>query len=317
MQPGTGAEVGSGCPTAPPVSCVLDDGSGASYSTVSIACTVPPGVGAPWNVSIRGYWISLGPRVGYAAPTIVAVSPQLLPITGGRITVMGSNFGPSQCAFAGPSRVDLALAQPPVAPLALTFNASMGGWSPSAALVQSSVPCSVTQWTSDSIECEAPPGLDGSTTLRVTVGGQQLVGTGLVAYQAPAVLSFTTTGSVGTTGGALLSIVGTGLPDPPWPVAVAVGAQPCALVPGSRTSTGVTCVVPRGWGRQAIVVHTPLQASTQEVLLQYDAPEIVDVGSPSGRPIEGGFLIEVHGRVRSTRRAIALHDSTILRPTAT
>jgi hypothetical protein len=297
MQPGA-VEAGAGCPIAPPPSCVLHDDSLTSYSTVSIACTVPPGVGSSWNISIRGYWVSLGPRVGYAASNVRTVGPQVLPITGGLVALTGANFGQSLCAYAGPNRVELSVTQLIDLPMSLSFNTSSGAWRPSAALVSSLVPCNVTLWSSTRIECMAPPGLDGNVSVRVTVGGQVLLMPGSIRYQGPAVLSFTATGTLGTAGGAVLSIVGSGFPDASWPMAVAVGSLPCALIPGTRTATAVSCVVPRGWGRQPIVVHTPLQASSQQALLQYDAPEITAVVTPSGRSIEGGFLIEVHGRVR-------------------
>ncbi len=295
MLPATASD--GACPTAPSIACVLDDGTAASsYTVVSIECTIPPGAGTDWKMSIRGYWVELGPRVGFAAPVITSVAPLELPMAGGQLTIAGANFGRVPCASAGPSRVDLSVTR---LTGQLSFNTSSGQWGPTEALVRSMVPCNITTWSSDSVACAAPPGLDGEVTVRVVVGGQAQEASGLLGYTPPTVVSFATAGKVGTAGGVMLSIIGSGFPDASWPLAVAVGAQLCAIVPGSRASVTVSCTVPRGWGRQAIVVHTPLQASLQPAVLQYDAPVLTRVVTPHGRPVQGGFLIEVHGEVGS------------------
>ncbi len=302
MLPVTAAD--GACLTAPPIVCTLDDTAALPYTVVSIECSVPPGAGVGWKLSIRGFWVGLGPVVGYAAPTISVVVPLVLPIEGGQVTIVGTNFGPAPCAFAGPSRVDFRVTQ-------LTgpasFNTSSGQWSPSDTLAVVRVRCNVTAWSPGSINCTAPPGLDSEVTVQVVVGGQAGESAAAVGFAAPTVLSFATAGRVGTAGGALLLITGSGFPDPPWPLVVAVGPHLCALVPGGRSHTAVNCTLPRGWGRQPIVVQTPLQASLQPMVLQYDGPMISSVATPGGRPIEGGFLIEVQGQVRDHCALLSRH----------
>jgi hypothetical protein len=297
MPPPTGS-LGSGCPNAQPISCILSDTSLASYSTISITCTVPPGAGVDWKLSLRGFWVSLGSSVGYAAPALLSITPALLPNAGGEITITGTNFGLSPCAYAGPSRVDVTVTLVPTSPSLLTFNATSGVWGPQGAMGTAAVPCIVTTWAPEAIVCTAPPGLDPNSTVRLTVGGHSVVTSGRLRYAAPTVVDVSPGGAVDTVGGALLAINGSGFPDASWPLAVQVGTRMCTVVPESRTPTSLSCVAPMGWGRQPVVVHTPLQASLQQVHLQYDAPEVWQVLSPEGRPITGGFTVEVVGKVR-------------------
>jgi hypothetical protein len=61
----------------------------------------------------------------------------------------------------------------------------------------------------------------------------------------------------------------------------------------------VRCRVPRGAGRAAVAVSTPLQTSSAGtgVHAVYAAPEVADVSTVLGRPIEGGFPVVVKGVV--------------------
>ena len=78
---------------------------------------------------------------------------------------------------------------------------------------------------------------------------------------------------------------------------VLVGGTECAVV--SRNDTAITCSTPRGAGRVLVVVSTPLQSSAASPGLSvvYAAPEVDEVLTPLGRPIDGGFPMVVRGRV--------------------
>lgn len=282
------------------MSCVLDDASAQSYTPVSITCTVPPGVGTGWEASLRGLWVGLGPSVGYAAPNVTALVPSGLPIRGGQLTLVGSNFGASACALSGPSYVELVVSQAPAPDAGLAFNASTGVWGPPGALQPpTTVRCNVSEWWDTRVTCAAPPGLDANVSVRLVAGGQVSEARGMLSYDAPTVLA-TTMGPMSTSGGALILINGNGFPPrEAWPIAVTVGGASCVVNPATRTDTRLECVAPPGWGRQRVVVRTPLQASAQTVLVQYDGPDIVTVGTPEGRPVEGGFPVDVAGRVRT------------------
>jgi hypothetical protein len=95
-----------------------------------------------------------------------------------------------------------------------------------------------------------------------------------------------------------VTITGAGFPLPPWPIAVLVGDALCVTVNASRVSTtSLDCVVPRGVGTALVTVFTPLQGSNSTVTLTYAAPIIARVSTPDGRPIVGGFRVEVEGEV--------------------
>jgi hypothetical protein len=107
---------------------------------------------------------------------------------------------------------------------------------------------------------------------------------------------------LGTAGGGAVCVVGTGLPPVEWPLTVLVGGLVCAAdaSAGARNSSMVCCRVPRGAGRAIVVVSTPLQTSepVAGMHVQYAAPEVAEVVTPQGRPVDGGFPVLVRGVVR-------------------
>jgi hypothetical protein len=145
-----------------------------------------------------------------------------------------------------------------------------------------------------------PPGVDASVAVSVMVAGQAMQWPGVVGFEAPVVTGVTSLQPVGTPGGTAVTVLGTGFPLPPWPLAVLVGDAPCVVVNASlrASTTSVTCAAPRGVGTQTVTVHTPLQSSNVTGRLTYAAPTISDVTTLSGRPIEGGFAVTVQGAVR-------------------
>jgi hypothetical protein len=248
------------------------------------------------QINIGTSWVAL--PGGYPPPAILRVSPTEVPIEGGALTINGSSFGYGPCADPGRlSAVLLRLTPAPVIPL--TFNPGSRVWIPASALVPVDVNCTIVSWSDDGIVCRAPPGLDASVALRVVVGGQSVQATGPLRYGAPIVATVAAASPVSTAGGTLLTVSGAGFPLPPWPVAVLVGDAPCAVVTPSRvTSTSLTCVAPRGVGTVRVVVFTPLQGSNGTASLTYAPPAITNVSTPEGRPIAGGFTVQVAGAVR-------------------
>jgi hypothetical protein len=244
-------------------------------------------------------WTTL-PNAGYAALVITQVTPGVLPVVGGTLVITGDNFGPGPCGAVGrPSGVVLDVTQVPgVVPL--SFQPSSRTWAPSSALVRADVECHAVQWSPTTITCTVPPGVDASVTVSVVVAGQDIQWPGVVGFEAPMVTGVTSLQPVGTPGGTAVTVLGTGFPLPPWPLAVLVGDAPCAVVDASSrvSTTSVTCVAPRGVGTQTVTVHTPMQSSNVTGRLMYAAPTIADVTTLSGRPIEGGFAVAVLGAVR-------------------
>ncbi len=296
------------CGNATTPVCTLQDTTAASYSATRIACTVSLGVGAGFQLLIRDVWTALvsnGVRVGYRPPQVTGVSPDVLPVGGGNVTIVGSGFGPDRCDSANrTSDVRLLITSAPdPAGLQPVYDAATGTWGPSGVLAPAFAPCEVLSWGPTAIVCAAPPGLDASVAVRVNAGGQAVNAAARTGYAPPVVTAVVALQPLGTTGGGEVCVTGTGLPPLQWPLAVLVGGSVCAVDPsaGARNATTVCCRVPRGAGRAAVVVSTPLQTSDPVAGMHvvYDAPEVAEVVTPQGRPVDGGFPVLVRGVVRT------------------
>jgi hypothetical protein len=235
----------------------------------------------------------------YAAPLVTQLAPSVLSVDGGVVVLNGTNFGPGPCTDAWRrSAVLLRVTGVPLDASGLAFTAATRSWSPASALVATDAECGVRHWSPTGIVCLAPPGLDALVDVRVVVGGQSVAVPTQLSYAAPAVSQVAAAQAVNTTGGTVVTVTGTGLPPPPWPVAVLVGDAVCDVVPASRVgSESVSCVVPRGVGTVAVSVHSPLQASNVTGTLAYARPVITALAGSVDRPIDGGFPVVVHGAV--------------------
>jgi hypothetical protein len=256
------------------------------------------------QISIGGVWLAMGGA--YEPPVITRLTPGTLDILGGLVTINGTAFGPGPCDDPGrPSAVVLRMVVPPANAMP-TFDPTARTWLPPSLLVPMDVVCGVVEWTPTGILCRAPPGLDPGVVVRVVVGGQSATAPDQLRYAAPTVQAVVPGDTaVGTPGGALITVRGSGFPLPPWPVAVLLGASPCAVVDASRTTTvSLTCVAPQGLGTVQVAVFTPLQASNITAPVTYAPPSISSVVTPQGRPIAGSFAVEVHGQVRDSCRVL-------------
>ncbi len=86
------------------------------------------------------------------------------------------------------------------------------------------------------------------------------------------------------------------------PLAVTVGSSVCEAL--SRNSSSIVCRLPPGCGTVNVTVFTPLQESSSNLFLTYDGPVVSRVVTPGGRAIDGGFLVEVMGKVRAGWRLV-------------
>ncbi len=297
------------CGNATTPVCTLVDSTAASYSASRIACIVSPGVGTAFQLLIRDVWTTLvidGVRAGFPAPQVTAVNPRQLPVEGGNVTVVGVGFGPGPCDGVNrTSDVRLLITAPPdPAGPQPVYDAATGTWGPSSALVASFVPCAVISWSRSAVVCAAPPGLDAVVAVRVSAGGQLAAAGQTVGYAPPAVMGVEVLQPLGTPGGGAVCVMGVDFPTLQWPLAVLVGGSVCAADPvaGPRNATTVCCRVPRGAGRAAVVVTTPLQTSAPVAGMHvvYAAPEVAEVVTPQGRSVDGGFPVIVRGVVRAS-----------------
>ena len=128
----------------------------------------------PWDLVLSvPVTLSSGPQV----------APTTLPVVGGPITITGRHFGLQQCLEPSlGSLVWVFITQPPAlnstnsSASATAASAASGTTSLSTSytvaqlhtlalsLRPARVPCAVTNWTSESIECLVPPGLDAEVT---------------------------------------------------------------------------------------------------------------------------------------------------------
>ncbi len=285
------------------MACVLSNSTAESYTTLQIVCTVPPGVGTGWRAFIRGFWTPLvvsGAQVGYAAPTVAAVAPSVIPTAGGLLNVTGSHFGWRACADpALPFAVQLLLTQPPGEPSQAVYDADMDAWRTTYPLSVAYQACEVVVWTDTWISCAAPPALDPDVTLRVVVGGQPVTVAGLAGFAGPVVQGVTYAQPPRTRGGDRVTLLGSDFPVTPWPLVVLVGGAVCAVVEDGRTSTSVTCTMPRGAGRSSLALRPLVGVSVQlpNSSIMYAGPVLGTVATPQGRPLEGRFPVIVTGEV--------------------
>jgi hypothetical protein len=286
-----------------------------SYSVLQIVCLLPPALGSTLQVFIRRTWIDLPSNVRYGMPVIASISPSRLPTDGGEITIVGHNFGNEPCDDTRlRSEVTLMMVQPPTATPsdALLWSS----WSAfdviqrrfNRSLAMSSVPCQVLHWSPTRINCTVPAGIDGSVTVTVRAGGQNVSVAGLLGFHAP-VLSAAVTVSAAdpstaldaspvTRGGSWIRVNGSDIPGPQWPMVIVVGTTPCDIIEALRTGTSAVCAVPAGAGSSVpLTMYSPVQQSANALQLSYAAPEVYAVETPSGVSVNGGFLLLVTGKV--------------------
>ena len=151
---------------------------GTEYTDSQIVCLVGPGVGTGFQFYITG-WIAPPQTVGYAPPSIKSLSPSLLPVTGGIITLTGSGFGVSPCGSPPlQSAVLLRLTSPRTASQLANATAAMqadSGMTADASgigLTVTSVKCDVISWSNTTVGCVVPAGLDPIVPVTVTIGNQ-------------------------------------------------------------------------------------------------------------------------------------------------
>ena len=269
-----------------------------TYTDNLIKCAVSPGIGGSFEIQIRGKWL---PVLGLAfrGPVVTSVSPHSFPITGGPLTVFGSNFGASmQCG----GTVTVNVTVPPSQHLTFdpTFvnDASLPvGFPP---LAFTSVPCGVTAWSGTQVSCIVPVGLNVSAAVTLTVGGQSSTVANAINFASPTITAVVNGDGLPSIGGTAFTIIGTSLPVPGlgYDVAVMAGRSLCTCFPDNMTSTSLTCLSPPGTGTVPIVVFTPEQHSVSDAVLTY-LPPVVSAVAPAAasamRSVDGGFIVTVAG----------------------
>jgi hypothetical protein len=275
--------------------CTLDAPS--AYSSSQVVCTVPAGVGSRFQLLLAGMWTDLsspaGTWFGYSPPTLASVDPGLVPAAGGSVTLSGADFGTTPLPCDG---VEVLVTPAPLGADSLPFDAARLQFDTAGLPAPVWTPCLLRSWRPSAITCDVPAGLDSALLVRVSVGGTTVTAPGMLGYQGPGVTNVSAAGPVGSPGGAVLTVVGSGFLVGPWPLVVTVGEAVCPPAdPGAWMPSRLSCFAPRGAGTVPVRVHVPLQPPSAPVLLSYAPPVVHALQTPSGRPLEGGFLVVVQG----------------------
>ena len=220
--------------------------TGVSVSSkTKLTCKVPAGAGADHTVTVivGGQSTTASALFSYKSPFVSSISPSsTIPVSGGTLTISGSNFFSGQTtAFVGKRACT---------------NVAVTG--------------------TTKVTCKVPAGAGADHTVTVIVGGQSTTASALFSYKPPTVSSFTPGSSLVTSGGTL-TINGANFYS--GATSVAVGSKACAVT--SVTSTRITCSVTSGTGADhAISVNVAGQIATASRLFSYGVPAITSVTAP-------------------------------------
>ena len=244
---------------------------------------------------IQQLWVSLPATVGYNRSVIQSVAPNRVSPDGGAITIIGYNFGAGSCNDStrlSNVQLQVTVVGPgvPVAP----FSVALRRYVNTTTALR---PCAILTWSPNVITCAAPVGVDASVDVVVTVGGASVTASGAFGYDPPSLTQLTYATSAGqtasqlpsTTGGAVIVVSAVALPPSPWPLTVLVGGSLCTLV--ARTTSSVSCAVPRGAGAAVpVVLFTLGQAANSSVSMSYAPPYVTSVveAGAGGRAVDGG-----------------------------
>ncbi len=274
------------------------------YLPSTIDCVLSPGVGSEFDIQIRGIWVRLksfgdAPSNHYAPPVVLSVKPSVVDMSGGTLSIVGTNFGSwPACGVTASLMLSTASTDPAVFNPALDTTGSVSvGFPP---LQKVSVLCTSPVWSPTLVNCTVPFGIDATATVSVSVAGQSGSLLDAIRFTAPEILFLIGADDVPAIGGSEFIITGSSFPPPSsgFQVAVTVGAVLCECDLASRSSTSVRCISPPGSGEAPVLLHTASQRSASGPLLRYARPEIAGVSPPEdvgSRLVEGGFVITVLG----------------------
>ncbi|WP_193213647.1 IPT/TIG domain-containing protein [Luteolibacter marinus] len=229
-----------------------------SQTHTSIQCSLPSGQGAnlPLVVTVAGQ-ASSDVFFSYDAPAVTAVNaPSGKPTAGGvPIELLGHNFG-------------------------------LGG----ATVTVGGAVAPVISQTHNSIQCTLPPGQGTNRLVAVSVAGQTSPEV-FLSYDAPAVVEVNSPSGLPTAGGVTVELLGSdfGISG----AAVTIGGAIAPVI--SQTHDSIQCTLPPGQGTNRTVSVTVAGQTAPEAFVSYDAPVLVEILVPAGKPTAGGVMIELQG----------------------
>ncbi len=242
------------------------------WSDSSLACSVPPGVGAGLQVAVEaGGQTSTGGNnaFSYDAPVVTSLMPFTAPSQdpGLPITVFGRNFGTLPGAQVG-------------------------------VLIGSSS-CKEVRWTSDtSVSCRLPEGF-GTRLVSVSVAGNPSSSSTQVrfTYEGAPLIDRITPSPIPTSGGNAVTIWGNNFKEiGAEQVTVKVHTFDCPMLPSPRENTRVACVPPPlAGGPFDVTLRVGNRQTVSKEVLYIDAPVITEVLAAEG-PLAVGAPVTIIGR---------------------
>jgi hypothetical protein len=242
------------------------------WSDTSMACAVPPGVGASLKVVVNaGGQMSAGgdSLFTYNPPTVMSLTPYSAPSQdpGLPITVSGMNFG----TLPG-ERVEVLIG-------------------PSS--------CQNILWQSDtSVSCRLPVG-SGTRLVTVNATGNPSASTpqAFFTYEGAPVISRLSPPSLATSGGITLTIFGSNFKEiGSEQVTVRVHTLNCSMLPSPREPGRVACVPPTlSGGPFDVTLRVGNRETVAKEFLYVDAPIITSVHADEGA-LATGAPITIIGR---------------------
>jgi hypothetical protein len=281
----------------------------ASNGTV-IVCEVPNGVGAGWVVVVNArqtFGTSRGLTLSFLPPAVTAITPAVLPTTGGTVHIIGTNFGSPNITFG-------------------SLSVTVASLPPDFADAQ---PCRVLAWNHTVITCVAPEGVLPLAAVTVTVAGQAMTVT-LLSYQPPAFQYFNGTPMVdlprcGSQGGCSMHFNGVNLgPRGLLRLILRDVDSGQSFVCNNTVAVGHalgSCTVPEGGGTAlqlqlfnggqnssdtSPLGPSPLFSYLPPSLTGYTVVPFSSLSNSTGSylglhaPIAGGFMVLVHGSSLTT-----------------
>jgi hypothetical protein len=134
-----------------------------------------------------------------------------------------------------------------------------------------------------------PAGQGTNKAVRLNAGGQQSAAV-FFNYDAPQITSVTAD-SYPTSGGTTLTLTGSNFGISPT---VGFGSGGATII-GTPTHTRILCTLPPGQGTNHAVTVSAGGVSSNTVLVDYDAPEILSI-TPSSAGTSGSTLITINGK---------------------
>ncbi|MFM2241876.1 MAG: hypothetical protein RLZ97_731, partial [Verrucomicrobiota bacterium] len=217
--------------------------------------------------------------------TVPAGQGSSVPVT---VTTAGQTSNSTSISYAPPAITSITPATGPTAGGSLiTLTGSNFGTAPSVTMDSTGI--SILSNTHTQVVFALPAGQGTNKAVRLNAGSQQSAAV-LFSYNAPQITSITAD-SYPTSGGTTLTITGSNFGISPT---VSFGSGGATII-GAPTHTRILCTLPAGQGTNQAVTVSAGGVSSNTMLVDYDAPEILSI-TPSSAGTSGSTLITINGK---------------------